>query len=160
MVGVIDSFDAANHNITDTGGTSVITYSSQVFSADTILKGYTTSESLNILTWQQVQGKKSSNVVFPSILEHYNSKKELQDRVFIKDDFKLNLYDMHNEKMLILTQHSLYNQKHHPFLLCHCRHGRGVEMYESHECKIINHEEQIYLYNRSSMRYRMKSSDP
>ena len=45
MVGVIDSFDAANHNITDTGGTSVISYSSQVFSADTISKGYTTSES-------------------------------------------------------------------------------------------------------------------
>ena len=45
MVGVIDSFDAANHNITDTGDTSVISYSSQVFSADTISKGYTTSES-------------------------------------------------------------------------------------------------------------------
>ena len=116
MVGVIDSFDAANHNITDTGGTSVISYSSQVFSADTISQGYTTSKSLNILTWQQVQGKESSNVVFPYILEHYSNKKELQDRVFIKDNFKLNLYDMHDRKMLyMLTQYSLYKRKYNFF---------------------------------------------
>ena len=63
------------------------------------------------------------------------------------------MYDMHDGKMLyLLTQHSLFNRKHHPFLLCNCKRGAGVQD-GNHQCKIINDEEQLRLYNRSKRRW-------
>jgi len=74
LVAIIDSFDAANHLITDMGTTSIICFSSQLVSARTVSKGFTSTESLNIFTWKQVQKKESGKVVFFSVQDHYKKK--------------------------------------------------------------------------------------
>ena len=41
--------------------------------------------------------------------------------------FQISCYDLRDGKMIyLLTQHALFNCKHHPFLLCKCRRGEGI----------------------------------
>ena len=82
--------------------------------------------------------------------------------VILNDGFGLYknifLYNIHDGKMLyILTQHSLYNRLHHPFLLCSCQRGDGVKN-NSHVCKIIDHDKQLQYYNRSLHRWNRKKN--
>ena len=68
-------------------------------------------------------------------------------------DAKVHFYDMHDGKMLyVLTQHSLWNRKYHPFLLCKCTQGERV-LNPHHKCKIFTNEEQLEYYNRSVRRW-------
>jgi len=111
LVAIIDSFDAANHLITDMGTTSIICFSSQLVSARTVSKGFTSTESLNIFTWKQVQKKESGKVVFFFCSRSLQKEKQLM-AMNSRSKNKVHLYDMHDGKMLqILTKYSLYNRK-------------------------------------------------
>ena len=78
------------------------------------------------------------------------------DCATIDNDSKMTMHDLHNGKMLyLLTQRSLYNRKHHPFLLCKCQRGVGVQN-SNHECELINHDDQVKHYNRSEHRWNNK----
>ena len=57
--------------------------------------------------------------------------------------------------LYLLTQHSLFNCKHFPFLLCTCDRGEGV-INEDHECKFVSHTEQIDYWERSLRRWNNK----
>ena len=60
---------------------------------------------------------------------------------------------MHDGKMLyLLTQHSLYNRKYKPFLLCKCSKGEGVQNRDD-KCKLLNDHEQEYFYARSQKKW-------
>ena len=61
--------------------------------------------------------------------------------------------------LYLLTQHSLWNRKHSPFLLCSCKRGLGVVNNDTHECEILPHEEQVRLFDRSERRMRLKSAE-
>eukprot|EP00957_Ditylum_brightwellii_P201515 15326030-Ditylum_brightwellii.AAC.1 len=50
-VAIIDSYDGAQHLETENGATSVLSFSSTVFSEATINGGMSTSSPSNILTW-------------------------------------------------------------------------------------------------------------
>ena len=66
------------------------------------------------------------------------------------------LYDLHNDKMLyLLIQHSLFNRKYHPFILCSCARGEGV-VNSNHKCKIIPHNDQVIRYERSARQWDLK----
>ena len=68
------------------------------------------------------------------------------------------IYDMHDGKMLyLITQHSLYNRKYKPFLLCKCSRGDGVQN-RDHKCKLLNDHEQEYFYARSQKKWKRKVS--
>ena len=132
---------------------------------NSIKAGYSTSASRNILTWQQMIGTESYANLMPVLEPIYERKKAVlnnnlriePDCKFINKNSKITLYDLHDGKMLyLLTQHSLYNRKFHPFLLCKCQRGEGVINNMNHECKIISHEEQIHYYNRSIRRWKNK----
>ena len=65
---------------------------------------------------------------------------------------------MHDAKMLyMITQHSSWSRKHYPFLLCKCNRSDGV-VNENHECKIIDHDDQLKYYDRSKKRWERKKS--
>lgn len=54
--------------------------------------------------------------------------------------------------LYLLTQHSLWNRTHHPFLLFTCKRGEGV-MNSDHECKLLSHEDQVHYWDRSLRRW-------
>ena len=58
--------------------------------------------------------------------------------------------------LYLLTQHSAWNRKNKPFLLCKCLRGEGVTQNREHVCRMIPHEEQILLHDRSSRRWESK----
>ena len=72
-------------------------------------------------------------------------------------------YDLHDGKMLyLLTQHSMWNRKEHPFLICDCKRGEGVVNNEHHQCNIINNDDQVKLYEKSKkkfMKYETKAKE-
>ena len=162
---IIDSFDGAQHRRTSKERTNIVSFSSQMLTLNSIKAGYSTSASRNILTWQQMIGTESYANLMPVLEPIYERKKEINnnnlriesDCKFMNKNSKITLYDLHDGKMLyLLTQHSLYNRKFHPFLLCKCQRGEGVINNMNHECKIISHEEQIHYYNRSIKRWKNK----
>ena len=68
-------------------------------------------------------------------------------------DKNIFLYDMHDGKMLYaLTQHSAYNRKYHPFLLCKCGPGDGVRD-PSHVCLLIEHDKQVERFEQSKTKW-------
>ena len=105
--------------------TSLILFSSTMFTPNQMnKKQVTVGSSLNILTWQQIRWVENLSVMLPSVNDHYIKKCELYTDTKMKHTL---LYDMHDGKMLyLLTQHSLWNRKNHPFLLCKCKRGAGA----------------------------------
>ena len=104
-----------------------------MLTSDSIKAGYSTAASRNILTWQQMIGKESYANMMP-ILEPIYERKEaiLNNNITIESNIinknsKITLYDLHDGKMLyLLTQHSLFNWKFHPFLLYKYQKRDGV----------------------------------
>ena len=72
---VMDSFDGAEHSNSGNRRTTITSYSSQCFSLNTVEKGESTSQRLNILTWQQVIGCDTSENIFPVVRNIYFQKK-------------------------------------------------------------------------------------
>ena len=155
---VIDSIDGAEHHKSKKSITSVISYSSTLFTTKWINEQTTKAgSSHNILTWQQLRGKETANTILPSVSNYFQSKRKLKLKQQETTGLSYYFYDMHDCKMLyLLCEHSLWNRKHHPFLLCKCKRGEGVVNSVSHKCIIRSHEEDVYLHNRSMRRFDRK----
>ena len=68
----------------------------------------------------------------------------------------ISYYDLHDGKMLyLLTQYSLWNRKHHPFLLCGYMRDEGV-INNSHTCKVMSDKDYLVRYERSNRRWNLK----
>ena len=156
---IIDSIDGAEHLRSKTKITSVISFSSSLFDPKWIQsKEVTAGSSLNILTWQQVRGTETIASMLPAVEDYFASKKLLRE----SENNHHFYYELHDGKMLyLLTQHSQWSRKFHPFLLCKCGRGEGVRNNATHVCVPISHQEQITLYERSMRRWDLKRSrDP
>ena len=69
---VIDSFDGAEHAKSNKKRTSLITFSSQLFTPEMINLGeITCGSSLNILTWQQLNGTESYSNMMPAVKDYF-----------------------------------------------------------------------------------------
>ena len=105
--------------------------------------------SLNILTWQQLNASESRATVFPAVRDLYEEKSEMRK----KDEYKMWTFEeLYDAKMsYCLTQHSLWNRKGKPYLLCWCTRGKGVQRNcdTTFKCKWTSHTEQVQLYKRS-----------
>ena len=129
-----------------------------MFSHSTVKEGATPAQSFNILTWQQIEGTECAKNIFPVIQYVLYSKKKMREEGLesLLPGCNVSFYDLHDGKMLyLLTQHSLWSRRHHPFLLCKCRRGEGVVNSEN-ECKILSHDEQVKLWGRSLRRWEDK----
>ena len=154
QVMILDSFDGAEHLRSKKSISSVISFSSTMFCPSWINdKLITAGSSLNILTWQQIQGTETLYTMLPSVEEYYTSKKMLRNNSSGTTRSNYRYYDIHDGKMLyLLTQHSLWNRKFHPFLLCTCTRGAGV-ISDTHVCIPLTHLEQIESWERSKRRW-------
>ena len=176
---IIDSIDGAEHLKSKKDITSVISFSSTMYAPQWVQsKTVTGGSSLNILTWQQVRGTESLYTMMPAVGEYFETKRNFREERKREEDAgtvagKYNLYDLHDGKMLyLLTQHSQWNRKYKPFLLCKCGRGEGVpkekEMGDNeedqevqHECIKISHEDHIRFFERSQRRWDLKTAqDP
>ena len=73
---------------------------------------------------------------------------------------KVSFFELHDGKMhYLLTQHSLFNRKHKPFLLCKCMRGAGV-VDPDHKCELTSHAETLRLHERSGRRWDRRRSRP
>ena len=109
-------------------------------------------------------GTEKPNLIFPAVKDYFDHQRECYNkgtvikgvRVGNTTDCDLSFYDLHDGKMLyLLTQHSQWNRRHHPYLLCTCYRGDGVKD-ESHKCMWLSNEEQINLVDRSNHRWAKK----
>ena len=161
---VLNSYDGAEHLKTEKKRTNIISFSSKLLGASVIKCGVTAGGSRNILTWQQVKGEEKANVVVPALESQYRSmcaivEKEDKDERLIPDS-KLFFFELHDGKMhYLLTQHSLFNRKHYPFLLCKCQRGQGVKDI-NHKCELISQEETLRLHDRSLRKWTRKRGIP
>lgn len=75
-------------------------------------------------------------------------------------DTHLDFVDMHDGKMgYCLTGHVLWNRTHHPYMLCKCMRGEGVQNNKTHVCELISHKDQIKYFERSKRRLDRKRAD-
>ena len=149
---VLDSFDGAEHLKTKNKISSVVSFSSSLTTSSWINnKKITAGNSRHILTWQQVMGTESLDMLMPSLSSYFQERLEVSEDSMFDNWF---FYDLHDGKMLyLLTQHSLWNRKTKPFLLCSCSRGEGVENNLDHRCKIINHNDQVKYYQLSKDKF-------
>ena len=158
---VLDSYDGAEHYTSNAIKASITSYNSQIFakSMQDDENQTTTAESFNILTWQQILADEKLENIIPVVESIYEEKSQLMERTnSIVNECNFNFYDMHDAKMLyLITQHSSWSRKNHPFLLCKCQRGEGVAD-ESHECITIKDDEQLQLYDCSTRRWERKTS--
>lgn len=76
----MDSFDGAEHCSSGRRRTSIVSFSSQIFSTKTVEEGASTSESFNILIWQQMICSENSENIFPVIDSIYEHKRQMMNK--------------------------------------------------------------------------------
>ena len=154
---VLDSFDGAEHLKSKKEITSVISFSSVLFTPRWIIeKAVLAASSLNMLTWQQLRGHESLSTMMPAVKEYFTCKSHLYTHDNEPNTTKFWYYDIHDGKMLyLLTQHSQWSRKFHPFLLCKCKRGEGVRN-TAHNCQLLSHQEQVQMWDRSLRRWKNK----
>jgi hypothetical protein len=98
-------------------------------------------------------GEEKCSTLFPVLEKIFEEKTNLMER-----KPNISIYEMHDGKMhYLLSQHTLYNCKHHPYILCKCRRGQGVTN-PDHTCVWLTHEEQCSNYKRSKDKWDRKLS--
>ena len=155
---IIDSYDGALHAESNKNGrSSIVSFSSQMLSSSLLkYKGVTAGSSLNILTFQQMLGDEKAMNLFPAIENIFKTKSEIRLLNSNYNDRQYTFYELHDGKMLyLLTQHSLFNRLHHPFLLCSCQRGEGVKD-PGHKCRILTQTQQEDQWERSLKRWNLK----
>ena len=155
---LIDSYDGARHENTAKNETNIVSFSSKLVSQESLRNGYGGGSSLDILTWQQFRGDETARNVFPAIERILLTKERMSHDMVKKQDVdQFDMYELHDGKMIyLLTGHSLFNRKFHPFVLCECQRGEGLK--EGHVCKLITHEKTIEMWDKSKRRWENKLS--
>ena len=164
---VISSFDGAKGLEGDKNVSNVISFSSSLFTPRMIQdRRIKAGESFNILTWLQVIGKETFDVTDSSLRHsnYWSTRKDLIEGKLKVDGMersKVFCYECHDGKMLYsLTQHSQWNRKYHPFLLCKCKREDGLDDSE-HDCDMWTDDSYKNAWDRSKKRWEYKSSrDP
>ena len=156
---VLDSIDGAEHLRSKNRITSVISFSSTIFTSKWLNEGHVSAgSSQNMLTWQQVRGTESLFTMMPAVKQYFEEKRVLALRSLNNaSTTKFRFYDLHDGKMLyLLTQHSMWNRMYNPFLLCTCSRGDGVKNNKTHKCRMLTNNDYKVLYERSQKRWDKK----
>ena len=123
---VLSCFDGAEAIRSEKQVKGVISFSSLLLTPKLVNEGVLLAgSSFNILTWMQILGKEELAVMKPCLMEYFNNRRELfekRSKPSLLPNQNVCLYDMHDGKLLyLLSQHSMWNRKNHPFLLCKCK---------------------------------------
>ena len=120
---LLSSFDGAEAIRTNTKVSTVISYSSSMLTSSMITsKQVKAGSSFNICTWMQVLGKEEFTTLNGSLSNYFQSRQEYTSgtkKIQHLPNSKVYCYDVHDGKMMyMLFQHSVWNRKHHPFIMC------------------------------------------
>jgi len=158
---VLSCFDGAEAIRSEKQVKGVISFSSllltpKLVNEEVLLAG----SSFNILTWMQILGKEELAVMKPCLMEYFNDRRELFERrskPSLLPNQNVCLYDMHDGKLLyLLSQHSMWNRKNHPFLLCKCKRNSNF----SHDCSMWKDEEYAEKWAVSQHKWEVMESLP
>ncbi len=149
---LLNSFDGAEAIKSKDNLSSVISFSSQIFAANQIEeKTIRAGSSFNILTWLQVIGKETIEVLKIVGKEYLGSRKKIVERslkIPSLPNSKIWCYDVHDGKMQYeLSQHSKWNRTYCPNVLCYCQKGDGLKA--NHKCELMTREDHRYYYEHS-----------
>lgn len=146
--------DGACVSTSNKSESNVLTSSFCIFSKKSIneRKLFTSSPN-NIMTMMQAQCKESIFYVKQMYRDYF-------DFCFQNDDFNIfeksenvEKLEVHDAKFLyILTQHSLWNRSHYPFMSCKCKRGESID--PNHKCEMTCNDEYIRLYELSEQVFR------
>ena len=151
-IGMLNSFDGANHLHTENGKTPIISCNAQLFSRQALDMGLFAA-SKDIFTHTQAMGNEDFGTMKPIVEEHYQQRDKVIDAINKEEGCTLRCYDVHDGKMLyLLSQHSSYNRKHKPMLMCNCERGACFRR-KRHTCRKFTDDEIIRLYDNSKQRY-------
>ena len=155
---ILDSYDGAEHRKTQSKKVSIVSFSSQLISKNSIRLGMSPASSHNILTWQQMIGSETSQNLFPVLEPIYERKKHMLETAPVcLNGCDVSFYNLHDGKMLyLLTAHSLHNRRHHPFYFASVNSQGCIN--ENHECVLIPHEKQSDHWDRSKRRWERRTS--
>ena len=153
---LLNSFDGAEAIRSKDNLSTIISFSSQIFSANQIQdKHIASGSSFNILTWMQVIGKESIKVLRTVLSTYFESRQKILEgssRISSLPDSSIWCYDVHDGKMQYeLTQHSKWNRKVCPNLLCYCQRGEGL--LPNHTCELMKQEDCEFFFNQSKLKY-------
>ena len=158
---VINSFDGAEAFKTQKNVSSVVSFSSSLLTTSLIQERHLTAgASFNVCTWMQMMGKENFNMM-KSVLDndYWSSRKALIEgskKINGLSSSKLWVYDVHDAKMLYsLLQHSQWNRKYKPFLVCKCKRDDGLDN-DDHICKMFDDDSYKNLWERSLRRWDSK----
>ena len=123
-------------------------------------------KSFNICTWMQVMRKESYNLIEKIITTQYwRDRHSLSTGNASLDHVpqrKVWIYDVHGRKMLYtLLQHSMWNRKYHPFILCKCCRTAGLDEKDgvTQQCQMIDDDESTRYYLCLKRRFEHKKYD-
>ena len=138
---LMNCFDGAEAIKTEKELKGVISFSSQLLSPSHVQsKQLGAGSSFNILTWMQVMGKEDLKILTPCLSQYLLERRELIDeRVKLKSvpNSKVWVYDVHDGKLLyLLTQHSRWNRRHHPYIMCNFKRGQALLDDTNHVCNM------------------------
>ena len=162
-VGVINCCDGASHEMTRAKEANVITRFIAMFSGRSINRNkMLVSNPKSILTLLQAQAKESWFNVEQLLGKYYDEvNNDSLLKGVIDDDKSVEFYNLHDGKMLyLLTQHSQWSRKHHPFLSCKCKKGKAVHNGQNHTCTMMSNDEYIRLHTRSKKAYCARLASP
>ena len=162
---LLSSFDGAEAIRTNTKVSTVISYSSSMLTSSMITsKQVKAGSSFNICTWMQVLGKEDFTTLNGSLSNYFQSRQEYTSgtkKIQHLPNSKVYCYDVHDGKMMyMLFQHSVWNRKHHPFIMCKCKRFEGVNENESHVCNLWSDEDYKKSWEKSLRRWKSKCEKP
>ena len=111
--------------------------------------------SFNIFTWLQVIGSENIDLLKTVGSEWFESRKKPLNGTFkvpSHQDSKVFCYDVHDAKMVYeLYQHSKWNRRHCPNLLCYCSKGEGLAA--NHSCEFMSHDDHKFFHATSRLKW-------
>ena len=120
----------------------------------------TTGSSLNILTWQQLQGTESLYTMMPAVKDYFLRRRfsricYLMTPMRCFSRGKYWFYNLHDGKMLyLLCQLLLWNCNTQPLSCMHMSKGEGVTGIDNHVCWILNPVEHVELCSKSAEKWK------
>ena len=121
--------------------------------------GVSPASTKSILTWKQVIGEENMSNIVPCakdlyrwIGEHTTDGVTTMDGT--KEGVRIYIYEVHDGKMIYnLTEHSMWNRKYYPFLLCGCLNGNGV-VNPDHVCTFLTDKEIAMYFAKSLVKFQ------
>ena len=156
---VVNCFDGAEAIQSEKQVKGVVSFSSMLLTPKLVNEGLLhPGSSFNILTWLQILAKEELKVMKTCMQGYLQDRTELvcqQVRPSLLPRNKLFVYDMHDGKLLyLLSQHSMWNRKNFPFILCKCRRNRD----DPHDCTMWDDKEYQDHWNISKEKWDLMQS--